>query len=441
MKFSTSPWVLGLLASLAVGCSWNRFTELKKDAPVVRLEPSDSHSGAFGIALAVAENDKSAELYVAGKEYAEGGLVYSLGAEEDPQPNPTDENHCPGRDGLDRCSAVQRPVGLDVAMSRTGEHELCFISGFGTIDGQEGLWTRCADNFRFVYPVPSDVRALLGAPRADGARGLKLANNRGPDQLVVAVTQGHARAWFYEPLGNVPLDLVTPTDAGADFGDSVAVAHVQDGHLVAIAASAAAEVWLYLVVGDVATQLGCLTGPPGFGRELASGDVDGDGEQDLVIASEDEITIHSGATLAASTPAGAAGSCSERAVLDDGFLAELTCRSTEETSGCGASDFGASLIVADVDGDGAGEIFVGAPRMAVREVTRAGAVLAYDSDGDFLQVQIVSDPEEKDAFGTSLAAVGQGGRDIVAVGAEGEGSAYLLYCAGKSDGGGSPRCR
>jgi hypothetical protein len=79
--------------------------------------------------------------------------------------------------------------------------------------------------------------------------------------------------------------------------------------------------------------------------------------------------------------------------------------------------------------------------MAVREVTRAGAVLAYDSDGDFLQVQIVSDPEEKDAFGTSLAAVGQGGRDIVAVGAEGEGSAYLLYCAGKSDGGGSPRCR
>lgn len=430
-----------LLFGCVAGCSWNRFTELKKDTPVVRLSPSDSYSGSFGVALAVAENSRRAELYVAGKEYAEGGLVYSLGTDEDPQPNPTDEGHCPARDGLDRCSAVERPVGLDVAVSSAGEHELCFVSGFGTVEGDEGLWTRCDDNFRFAYPVPADVRAGLAQGAEDGPRRqLRLAANRGAEQLLVATTAAQARAWFYPPLENTPLDLATPSEAGGDFGSAVAVAKVEGGHLVAIAAPLSGEVWFYLINGDAVTELGCIEGPESFGHELASGEVDGDGEQDIVIAAEDEITIYSGAALASLDALGIAGTCQSVGLGEEGAIAELACQSTDETSGCGASAFGASLTVADVDDDGAGEIFVGAPRMAVRGLARAGAVLAYDSDGDFLHVQIVSDPEEKAAFGTSLATVRQGGRDIVAVGAEGEDGAYLLYCAGKSDGDGSSRC-
>lgn len=441
MNLSGSKYAF-VLSLCVAGCSWNRFTELKEDTPVVRLSPSESYSGSFGVSLAVAENSKRAELYVAGKEYAEGGLVYSLGIDEDPQPNPTDDGHCPGRDGLDRCSAVERPVGLDVGMSNSGEHELCFISGFGTVEGDEGLWTRCDDNFRFVYPVPSDVRAGLARGRDEGPpRALKLAASRGADQLLVAATQAQRRVWFYPPLQNTPLDLMTPTEAGEDFGGAIAVAKVASGHLVAVAAPEAAEVWLYLIEDDAVTELGCLDGPEGFGRELASGEVDGDGQQDFVIAASDEVTVHSGSTLASLDALGSEGSCEALDLGAGAVLAELSCQSTNETSGCGASQFGAALTVADVDGDGAGEVFVGAPRMAVRDVTRAGAVLAYDSGGTFLHVQIVSDPEEKAAFGASLATIGQGGRDIVAVGAEGEDSAYLLYCAGKSDGDGSPRCR
>lgn len=443
MRFSgNTRRSLLVLTGFLVGCSWNRFTQLKEDTPVVQLSPSDSYSGSFGVALSVAENSQHAELYVAGKAFAEGGLVYSLGLDDDPQPNPTDERQCPSRDGQNRCSAVERPVGLNVGVSNSGEHELCFISGFGTIDGDEGLWTRCSDNFQFIYPVPSDVRAGLGAPREEGPpRSLQLAVSRGSEQLLVVATRGQSRAWFYPPLENTPLDLATPENAGDDFGGAVAVAKVQSGHLVAVAAPEAAEVWLYHIEGDEVTELGCLGGKDGFGRRLTSGDVDGDGEQDLVIASEDEVTVHSGATLASRGAIGRAGACSALGSEEDALMAELSCQLTEETSGCSTSQFGESLTVADVDGDGAGEIFVGAPRMVVRDVTQAGAVLGFDSDGEFLQAQIISDPEAKDALGTSLAAIRQSGRDIVAVGAEGEDRVYLLYCAGKSDGDGSPRCR
>lgn len=431
----------GLVAYCVVGCSWNRFTELKEDAPVVRLEPSDSYSGSFGAALSAAENSRRAELYVAGKEFARGGLVYSLGREEDPQPNPTDDGHCPTRDGQDRCGAVEQPVGLTVGISRSGEHELCFISGYGTVMGDEGLFTRCDDNVRFVYPVPSDVRSGLAAPANPASpRSLELATNRGSDQLLVAATKDQGRVWYYRPLEREPLDIPKPTESGDDFGSAVAVARVSGGHLIAVGAPDAAEVWLYLATSSAVTEIGCLTGPEGFGRRITSGDVNGDEEQDLVIASEKKVTVHSGGVLGALEPSAEGADCRASEPDDDGLLAELECRSTEETTGCGASQFGASLAVADVDGDKLGEIFVGAPRMAVRDLARAGAVLAYDGDGDFLHVQIVSDAEEKDAFGTSLVAIGQGDRDIVAVGAPGEDSVYLLYCAGKSDGNGSPRC-
>lgn len=431
---------ISLVGVVAVGCSWNRFTELKSDTPVVRLEPAESYSGAFGVSVAVAENSKTVQLYVGGNAYAHGGLVYTLGVDEEPQPNPTDESHCAASQGLDRCSAAAQPVGLNRAVSGSTEHELCFVSGYGTVDGDEGLWTRCDDNYQFTYPVPMDVRAGLDASRGDGPpRNLRLAANRGEDALLVASTSAQRRVWFYEPLGDEPIDIPTPTDAGEDFGAAIAVGKIADGHLVLVAAPSNGEVWLFRIEGDVPTEIGCLGGEEGLGRQLASGEVDGDGAQDFVIAGSGVVTVHSGKEWAELGPSTGGGACADSAI-DEELLTTLSCTSTDDTTGCGASRFGDALAVADTDGDGEGEIFVGAPHMSVRDLSRGGAVLAYDGDGDFLQAQIVSDVEEKDLFGVSLASARQGSRDIVIAGAAGAREVYLLYCAGKSDGKGSSRC-
>jgi hypothetical protein len=133
--------------------------------------------------------------------------------------------------------------------------------------------------------------------------------------------------------------------------------------------------------------------------------------------------------------------CELDANLDDPELVRFVCEGTEESTGCGVSRFGQALAIADVDDDGRGEVFVGAPRMEVRGMSRAGAVLAYDQAGEIIDVLIVSDGDEKDELGASLVALPQGSRDIVAVGASGSAQIFLYYCAAGSDGGGSPRCK
>jgi hypothetical protein len=428
-------------AAVNAGCAWGRFTKMKNNAPVVRLTPPDSYEGAFGVSLAAAEGEDRAELYVGGAAYARGGLVYSLGGNDDPVTNPTDEAHCPTRDGSDTCGAIERPLGLDRSWSPSRERDRCFISGYGTIAGRQGLWTRCDDTSQFVYPVPSDVRAGLSAAQdRQNPRSLQLAANRGPEQLIVAATKAQRRAWFYAPLTGDPIDIETPTASGEDFGAAVAVMRLATGHVLAVSAPSADEVWLYRVVDGSIEGIGCLRGESSFGRTLASGDVDGDEEQDLVIAASRSVVVHSGAVLGGLPAQALDVNCNGAEIADEGRIASLSCELSSEVSGCGASDFGVSVAVADVDGDGSGEIFVGAPKMAARNVTQAGAVLAYDKTGDFIQAQIISNGKKGNKLGASLVAVRQGARDVIVAGASGSREAYVLYCAAGSDGAGSARC-
>src|SRR5690606_23051861 len=259
VRTASSCLLLSIVAVVAVnsGCAWGRFTKMKNNAPVVRLTPPDSYEGAFGRSLAVAEGKDAAELYVGGTEYARGGLVYSLGGSDDPVMNPTDEAHCPTRDGSDTCGAVEGPLGLDRSWSPDNERDFCFISGYGTIAGRQGLFTRCNDTSQFVYPVPSDVRAGLSAAQdRENPRSLQLATTRGPDQLIVAATKAQKRAWFYTPLSGDPVDIETPSAAGEDFGAAVAVMRVSGVHLLAVSAPSAEEVWLYRVEDGAIVGLG-----------------------------------------------------------------------------------------------------------------------------------------------------------------------------------------
>jgi hypothetical protein len=100
---------------------------------------------------------------------------------------------------------------------------------------------------------------------------------------------------------------------------------------------------------------------------------------------------------------------------------------------CQQSEFGAALAVGDLDGNGDGEVIVGAPKMTARGQKNAGSLLVYDipSTGaaTLVDTKSMSSAESGDELGRSIVTPHAGKRDIIAAGAPGHGKAALFYCS------------
>ena len=105
--------------------------------------------------------------------------------------------------------------------------------------------------------------------------------------------------------------------------------------------------------------------------------------------------------------------------------------------------------IGDLDGDGDGEVVVGAPNMTVRHTSNAGALLIYDAEEsdkskiyDFKDIAFLSSAEEDDRLGSSIALPAIEGRQILAAGAPGHGKTALFYCPSfLPDDKAGPRCK
>ncbi len=96
------------------------------------------------------------------------------------------------------------------------------------------------------------------------------------------------------------------------------------------------------------------------------------------------------------------------------------------------SDFGDSIAVGDLDGDGVPEIVIGAPKSDPDGVTNGGAAYVYKFREAPLGFDLVAalhpaQPENEERFGKSVAIApfGAGDRNILMVGAEGEVFTYF----------------
>ncbi len=419
--FKAGASLLITCALAASGCAWGRFTELKKETPVVRLEAPSDYQAAFAESLAAAVTGDQVELYIGGAPRGRGGSVFQIGDEEAPEEEPESQSYCPPSGGVDTCGALLQPAGLSRAWSPEGTFGQCFVVGYGSVNEDFGLWTRCQNGKHYVYPVPDKVVDAL----SDGTRqDIVVATNRKGPQFMLAASAEQRRAWYYLPEEKPATELSRPGGAGDQFGATVGVASLGDDSLLAVGDPSNGEVWLYRVDEDGSTGLGCLKGASDFGRTMSTGDIDDDGVDDLVISDKSGVQTFSGQDLLE-----LGLDADECADSDDVELARLECESQDDTGQCSGSGFGASLAVGDFDGDGSGEVAVSAPSISAQDVSGAGAVFVYSADGSLVNTLIASNSDEGAQTGSSLVALDQGDRDILAAGAVGADFVYLFYCS------------
>jgi hypothetical protein len=429
----------------ALGCSWTRFGDVVDDPPVVMLERPDTMTTGFGVTLTAAEKDGRSLLLVGGEPGTSAVALFALGTSAAPGTKALDTHFCNGASGqcflgaqVAYLAQTQQPEGHS-----SPDASSCVALGLGksNLDGP-GVFFECEDRASFTRKVlPQYEEDVDFALRTDQNETVVLAGDGAPDPAILvgapsALTLG--RAWYYPPDAVEPVELAPAGKSGAGYGSKVlALAIGENSWLFAVAAPGAGELHLFRATGDEAHYVGCLGGSPGFGRTLASGFVrpgskaSGD-LPELLVSDDDTVYVFEAAPLAA-LPDATDVSCSLAALPPMTLRNSFGCGSTKDTSDCSTSSFGVALAVGDVDGDGDGEVLVGAPQMTVHGTHGVGAVLVYDAeqpgDGTLSDTRFVTQGTNGDSIGGSLAAASIGGRDVIVAGGPRNGKVALFYCS------------
>lgn len=429
--------VLGVAA-----CSWARFDDVSDNAPVLLFTKPGNVSYGFGSSVASGEVDGFYRVYVGASPGRTGGAEFELGPGQGAGADAVRSGHC----GLG-CTLAKSAAPLRRAILEAKEHTLCFAEGLGTGGGQKplGIQIQCAGEPAYLSTNELPAGSQL---TAESARYLSLAAPAVDFPILLAGTPAHqvdvggtlvdqpAAAWFYASQSQTPVALDPGPGAQGTFGSALAVVSMGGAQWLAVGEPGQGRVYLFDSSGALQ---GCLApGIAGFGRTLAAGRVDKDADQELVVASDGKVHVLSGAVLA-----GAADpSCG--ALPAGAEIVALSCRTTSDLDGCGSSQFGAALAVADFDHDDDGEVLVGAPGMDVRDAGQGGAVFVFDVEPEhpdwMLEARFLSSAESGDRLGTAIGVVHQPDRDVFVAGAPGNGKAALFFCSKLLKGDRGSRC-
>ena len=435
---------LGLVALFglsASACSWSRFDDVTGDSPIVLLSKPGSMKDGFGVSLATATKDGQSEVLVGGALSVSGAARYDVGDSDSPGTTSVDSGYCTG--GKAACFLSSSLAGFANAAGPDQIRPLCFAVGTGTVTAP-GIIVRCQDASEYNLDVPAAARKLLTfSLEQNQPYDYPMATDRTDNPVLLATLPYNHTAWFY-PSKSIHLsELSVPKSLSDDptFGSALTVLPVGSGRVFAIGVPGKSEVLLWRADSATAadsTFIGCLGGTPGFGRALVSGNVNADADADLVVSDNTNVHVIDGRALF-ELPATTSLECGFSSLPAGALLNSFGCGSSSNLSGCADSEFGAAVAVGDLDGDGDGEVIVGAPKMTVRGETSAGALLVYDaespSDVNFVDAKFMSSAEAGDLLGSSIVTPHIGKRDIIASGAPGNGKVALFYCTKLLSGG------
>ena len=443
-----------VLAIGACGCSWGRFDDVSENTPIVLLHEPGNIRGGFGVTVATAKFGNRVQIVSGGGPGGGTAASFEVGSGDQPALDAADDAYCNGGGGTSCFLASQfAGIGRAVVPSSAEVPNLCFVVGFGkgSLPDERGLITRCADHTEFAYPMPERIRDTFTdfSIEQNQPEVVVVQADRDDSPAFVAAAPTAKAAWYYAPRSPDPVDLIVP-DAMEEsgFGKALAVLRVGDARLFAVGVPDSGRVRLFRHEdGQPPAYVGCLGESPRFGRTLAAGPIDKDGDDDLLVADAVNVTVFSGSALATLPPT-TGTACSLGGLPAGALIASFGCGSSNEIAGCGGSDFGRALAVGDLDGDGDGEAVVGAPGMKVRGENRAGAVLVYDvevgkgAEHKLADVRFLSSAEANDELGAALATPLVGTRNIILAGAPGCGKTALFYCSGLlSPDKAGPRCQ
>lgn len=430
------------LAALSAGCSWSRYDDIVEKSPIALLNRPKAVSDGFGSSLATATVGDSVTLLVGGAPLKSGGAEFELGTSDSPTLEARDTGHCLGSDAP--CYFSSTPVALSGARGPGPKpRDLCFVDGGGTASSESGVVVRCTDDVEYALPVPKVVDTLLDfSIKSAQPTAFRFGADHGPDPAFLATADEESAVWYYPALSKTFVELPNPAESKGRWEKpqlrTLAVARLAgDARLLAVGVPGDGAVRLFVAPDGVTpSYIGCLGGTAGFGRAFATGPVTKGGDDSLVISDDSVVYVFDATALSTMLPT-ANTDCSLGSLPASSLVTSFTCGSTKNISDCESSEFGVALGVGDLDGDGDGEVVVGAPSMTVRHTNRAGAVIIYDVDPpesakdhlyDFKDIAFLSSADADDQLGRSIALPNLGDHQVLAAGAPGGGKAAIFYC-------------
>jgi hypothetical protein len=190
-----------------------------------------------------------------------------------------------------------------------------------------------------------------------------------------------------------------------------------------------------------AHTLACVKAPDeslvGFGKVLTLGDIDDDGQPELLVGIDPNDSANGGKQrvyMYPGTGLPAYDADADVCPLWGEAPVQVGCHGGVRGVACENTGFGTALAVGDVDGDMFGDLIAGAPHAEVQGVKGAGVVWVIPGsetglDFDRMTNLYVSGQEKDGLMGSTVGAVRTRGRDEPVAGAPGSDLVYMFLCS------------